>query len=445
MKKQRIAALLVLCLLLCLFSACRKAPEAPPLKAYTPTQNIPSMPQIGDGVNYQAKLQEALASTETVPAADLQYTVSDGAVTVTGYTGQSTAIAIPEAVEGAPVTAIAAGAFAEKAALTVIKLPPSILSIGFGALEDCTALIALETPTFGGNDNTAGHLGYLFGAETYSDNPLKIPATLQYLSLTAMSELLDHALLDCNDLVAVQLPATLTKIGSYALYQCEKLKYVNLEKVKEFGDHALEGCSALQALDFSSAEHIGIGTLEGCGALQELALPFVGESVEKNTYLGYIFGAEVPDFTAGYVPASLVSLKLTDACTSLGDYAFFECKTLLSVTLSENIQSVGVRAFAGCVYLTELHFSDALSKIRENAFFGCTGLQRVTLGNSLSELGINAFYNCHALAEITLPDSLKEIPASCFVNCVSLEKVNIDDRTVGKDAFRNCPKLATES
>ena len=61
-------------------------------------------------------------------------TVTDGAVTVTGYSGSDETLVIPEYLDGLPVTCIAAGAFAGCGADTVI-LPKSILEIENGAFD----------------------------------------------------------------------------------------------------------------------------------------------------------------------------------------------------------------------------------------------------------------------------------------------------------------------
>ena len=193
---------------------------------------------------------------------------------------------------------------------------------------------------------------------------------------------------------------------------------------------------------------IGFGALEGCVGLRTLTLPFVGGSVNENTYLGYIFGAAVYDFAKGYYPTYLTAVTLLSTCKTLGNYAFYECETLTEMELPETLTSIGIRAFDGCIRLTDITLPDGVTSIGDNAFFGCISLESVAFGASskLTKIGINAFYDCTALTEITLPQSLKSLPASCFAGCLLLKEIDLGGVTaVGKQAFRNCKSLASIS
>jgi hypothetical protein len=65
-------------------------------------------------------------------AGDFEYIATNGAVTITGYTGTAKNIVIPEKINGLPVTAIGNRAFADKQ-LTGVTIPGSVTSIGEGA------------------------------------------------------------------------------------------------------------------------------------------------------------------------------------------------------------------------------------------------------------------------------------------------------------------------
>ena len=72
------------------------------------------------------------------------------AVSITGYTGNSTAVNIPPQIQGLPVTAIGDSAFSYTN-LTSVIIPDSVTSIGGLAFSSCTSLTSV---TFGGS-NTA--------------------------------------------------------------------------------------------------------------------------------------------------------------------------------------------------------------------------------------------------------------------------------------------------
>ena len=67
---------------------------------------------------------------------------SDG-VTITGYLGSETTLTIPDVLDGKPVTAIAALAFAHNAILQGVFIPESVTSIGPRAFAGCTGGLAV--------------------------------------------------------------------------------------------------------------------------------------------------------------------------------------------------------------------------------------------------------------------------------------------------------------
>ncbi len=408
-----------------------------------PTPDKPSAP-----VDYDAVL--SVTFTETIPilADALEYTVGDDGVTVTKYVGSETKIRIPEQIDGVAVVAIAANAFSERTDLKVLILPDGVRSLGEGILQGCEELYALHTPLLGADAAAKQYLGYLFGANTHEDNARDVPVSLEFLSVgNALSSLPAFALYECNDLVVLRLSESIKTLGTYALYACERLESVNVEHLTALEAHAMDSCSVLTHLTFSDqVTSFGLGVLEGCTSLRSLTLPFVGGTRTENTYLAYLFGATVPDFSAGYYPTSLIEIKLLDGCTTLGNYAFFECGRLVYLELPKALTSIGVRAFDGCERLRTLTLPNSLQSIGDNAFFGCTRLQTVTFGEGdgaqLASIGINAFYGCAALTEVALPKGLQMLPASCFADCTALRKIDLGGvRSVGKQAFRNCTAL----
>ncbi|MBQ9806487.1 MAG: leucine-rich repeat protein [Clostridia bacterium] len=360
-------------------------------------------------------------------------------------TGKAASVRIPAVINGKPVTAIANGAFAGDADVKALYIPDGVISIGTNILTDSPDVSALRTPFMGASRDSEQYLGYFFGAESYINNPLNIPATLKYLEIGEGAEkIASYSLFECNDLELITLPESVKTVESYALYGCTSLLAINVDHLTTLAPHALHSCSALTKLTFSETlTSIGLGALEGCEEIRTLTLPFVGGSATENTYLGYIFGAETPDFAPGYYPQYLTRITVLDICTALGQFAMYECDMLTEVTLPDTLTSIGLRAFSGCLYLESITFPNALTSIGDNAFFGCRSLKALDLSQTaLTSIGTNAFYFCDALTEVKLPDSLTVLPASCFAQCNQLASINLENIvTIGKNAFRGCPDL----
>lgn len=90
-----------------------------------------------------------------------------------------------------------------------------------------------------------------------------------------------------------------------------------------------------------------------------------------------------------------------DGVTSIGDDAFYTCKSLESITMGNSVTSIDYGAFAYC-----------------------SGLKSVTIGNSVTSIGDNAFYCCASLASVTIPDSVTSIGQEAFAGC-GLESITI--------------------
>lgn len=108
------------------------------------------------------------------PIAELTYTATETAVTITGYTGTDTEVILPEEIDGLPVTAIGDSAFAGSA-ITGIVFPTALESIGASAFDGCTALVEVTLP-----DGLLSIGDYAFrGCKAIQNGILHIPGTVQ--------------------------------------------------------------------------------------------------------------------------------------------------------------------------------------------------------------------------------------------------------------------------
>ena len=446
--KLRFFSMILACLLLTAgATACGKKkdePSAPTVEE--DTQPSQKEPKPEDTTDYEAVLRFHLGDLEEASAADFSYEVSNGGVKVSAYLGEAEKVRVPAFIEGLAVTAIGDGAFADQTNLKILYLPDSVTDFGKEILKGCTQLYALHTP-FPLQEGTE-FLGYLYGASDYTMNNTAALRALDYLEIGGtMTRLPSYALYDCNDLTVLKLPETVKSLGTYSLYRCESLRYVNTEGLTDLEAHAMEFCLSLEKLIFSAQlQSIGLGAFENCTSLRRLTVPFIGKTSTENTFLGYLFGAENYGVSQGFYPPSLEFVTVTEGITAVGDHAFYECDSLREIVLPKTVKTVGVRAFSGCSGLTNLQLPDGLLEIGDAAFADCSGLKTVSFGFLLESLGVNCFLNCSALEEILLPNSLKFLPNSCFYGCDALSNVALGGvEKVGKNAFYGCVGLQSVS
>ena len=171
---------------------------------------------------------------------------------------------------------------------------------------------------------------------------IRIPERVSYNSVEFTVVKIDNsAFYSCPDLTSVEIPETVTSIGSYAF--------------------------------------LGTG-------LNSITIPSGVSIINIGAFTNCI---------------NLASITIPDGVTSIGVGAFRSCTNLTSMTIPDNVTSIGQYAFQGCTNLTSMTIPDNVTSIGQYAFSDCTGLTSVTIGKSVQTMENYAFDGCNALKEVT--------------------------------------------
>lgn len=137
---------------------------------------------------------------------------------------------------------------------------------------------------------------------------------------------------------------------------------------------------------------------------------------------------------------SLVTVKLPESMTELGENIFDDCKALRGVKLPEGVAHIEGAAFQGCNILEKLNFPAKLTSVGDNAFRSCLSLELDNLPNSLLYVGREAF--CDVPLKALKLDRKVEIGAGAFSNTpiTEIEMATPCDSILG-GTFSDCPNL----
>ena len=375
------------------------------------------------------------------------YSVANGAVTITGYTGSPGAVTIPGAIEGLPVTAIAARAFTGTN-ITSLSLPSSVTGIDVangGLFLSCPNLAAIVVDP--ANPSYSSLDGVLFdksrktllacppgkrGSYTIPNGVKNIAGGRYWLIATFFGDY--GAFLGCNRLIGIGIPNSVTNIGANAFSGCGGLKRLTLpNSVLDLGAAAFAGCPGLTAISIpNSVVRLQERAFAGCTGLTSVTLGSGLTEVAQNAFASCTSLASfiVPALNPNYASQEGVLFNKTKTVllrfppAKRGSYAVpgtvVELEAGFPPPGFTGYQTTWPGAFENCVNLSQVTLPNNLTSIGLNVFQGCAALTSVVFPNSLTNIGPAAFASCNGLRNITLPASLKTVGGAAFSGCTNL-------------------------
>ncbi|MBQ9887601.1 MAG: leucine-rich repeat protein [Lachnospiraceae bacterium] len=175
-----------------------------------------------------------------------------------------------------------------------------------------------------------------------------------------------------------------------------------------------------------------------------------GNEVEINGYTGNSSNLVIPyGVTAigenAFKGSGLINVEIPDSVTSIGSWAFMNCKNLSSIEIPDSVTSLGKVVFYGCINMKSITIPNTITSLGYSFLYNCKSLTNVEIPDSVTNIGPNAFEYCSGLTEITIPDNVTSIESSAFENCSGLTHVEIPDSVTSIDysAFCYCSSLTS--
>lgn len=228
------------------------------------------------------------------------------------------------------------------------------------------------------------------GLKNYTE--ICIPSEISGRTVTSIGE---GAFADCDWIVSITLPATITRIDYSAFAKCTGLNEVHITDLDAWRNIIFENGGA-------NPLHGGARLFVNGECLTELVIN--SGNILPNTFTGCL---------------TLTGVTISDGVTEIGECAFRCCKSLTNVIIGNGVTKIGSSAFAQ------------------------TALKSVTIPDNVTEIDSYAFHGCKALNSVTIPASGIHIRKNAFENCPNLSG-GIHKRSVSKQKEKYQDVSSTE-
>ena len=336
------------------------------------------------------------------------YTLDDAnRATITGYSGNATALYIPGEIDGHEVVAIGDRAFENRTDLRTVMIPDSVTEIEAYSFNNCTNL-----------------------------SNVTLSKSLKYMGGRAFGS--------CEKITQIEIPKSLDNCGNsgYASYHgpfgaCSGLKKITFEEgATEVSNGLFRGCTGLEEINIpDGVTKIESSSFEDCINLVSVNISDSVIKIENEAFAGC---------------EKIESINIPDSVTEIGESTFANCSKLSNVKLSKNLEYMGGRAFGSCEKITQIEIPKSLDNCGNSGYasyhgpFGaCSGLKKITFEEGATEVSNGLFRGCTGLEEINIPDGVTKIESSSFEDCINLVSVNISDSVIKieNEAFAGCEKI----
>ena len=297
------------------------------------------------------------------------------------------------------LTKIADGAFAYRTDITEVIIPATVTTIEANAFAECTNLAKV---TFLGDATTPSQLTSIGNKAFYK---------------TALTK--------------IELPASVTTLGSEVFAECTKLNDVTLpDGITDIGYKTFYKCSALKSIDLPTGLTYLSERLVSQSGITSIEIP-----VNVTKLYNFVFET----------CKSLTTITGGANIEEMGNAVFKGCTVLVSYTMPNSVETIGQNTFNGCTKLTSVTFSNKLKAIGNSTFSGCTALTTIVIPDSVETIGSSVFSGCTKLANVTLPKNLEVLGDSLFNKCTSLVSIALPQglKDMGCKTFSGCTKLAS--
>ncbi len=283
----------------------------------------------------------------------------------------------------------------------------------------------------------------------------------------------------CTALKEAVIPDSVSETDNCVFEGCESLTSVIFGNgLKSVSYGMFSGCSALADIYIPEGiSYIDPYACDGCVSLSEINVS--KDNPAYRTIDGNLYSKDSTCLHI-YAPGKTEStFTVPEKVTTIGDFAFNGCKKLTEIVVGENVSAIGYKSFGNCSSLADIYIPEGISYIYPNAFDGCVSLSEInvskdnpayrtidgnlyskdstclhiyapgktestfTVPEKVTTIGNYAFSGCKKLTEIVVGENVSAIGYKSFGNCSSLSRVVLPSTLtkLSAYAFDGCENL----
>lgn len=332
---------------------------------------------------------------------------SDGTVQITGYTGSDTEIEIPAVLDnGKQVTEVYFLDGCES--LTGITIPEGVASLDKRALKNCENLVRISLPA------SMTQIG-----DEYDSDEIMLDhrAGRVFDGLSSLTDIHvapgNQRYSSCDGILCVgrnsadvvRVPEG--KTGTVAIPG----------DIKRIRVNAFQGCEQITEIVLSGETYAARDGFKGCSNLKRIRLSsdYTGSIIKRleNDDAGVGYFCSCQKFEEYVVEESNPDYFAKDGILYEGSYVV-SCPVAKSgeAVIPPGITKIGMDAFSKCSQITKIVIPDGVTEISGydygSGISGCTSLQSIEIPASMAKMGQYAFSGCENLKDIYFKGSREQ-------------------------------------
>ena len=352
---------------------------------------------------------------------EFDYVVKNGGAFITNYTGSERNCVIPAMIDGRSVLGIESGAFFYKS-IKSVNIPSSVYSISADAFDGCTSLTEFKVAATNMMYSTDGKSlmsrdkTVLYKVACGLSGTYKVPDTVR--------EIREGAFACCFKIEAVELGANTAAISVKAFRGASALKRITADNSSFLSVDGVLYTADKKTLVFCPPA-MNVHTYTVAATAEKIgAYAFSGAQIS-----GIIIPASVSDIdaTAFFEAYFLdnITVNSSNKKYTVSGGALYENGALKFVpktyegefTVPDTVTNILPYAFYNCGMTDGIVFGTRLSTVGDYAFGNCRSLSRLYLPETVTSVGYDAFYNDDLLS-VYIPDNASVAHlSSCTVLC----------------------------